>query len=134
MSKEVGNTKSGLPGNVAAMATGLAQAAATVSKGAGVLFLKMLKGNGNWAFGAEETEVEPKSTWAVNPNSLQHGWVAWGDKAHGTAGKNLGEHMGSAAEPIYPQANLVSVQGKWSQQVGFDLRCMDGEDAGTQCR
>jgi hypothetical protein len=127
-------TANTLPANISNMATGLAQAAQAATSGAGVGFLKMLKGTGVFVYGQEEVEVEPTATWAINPASFQHGWIAWGDKAHGTAGKKLGEHMGSAAELIYPQGDLVNVEGSWSQQVGFDLRCTSGEDEGLQLR
>ena len=45
---------------------------------AGVVILKMDK-TGHWVFGADQTEVEDGSTWAVNPFSFVHGYIAWGD-------------------------------------------------------
>ncbi len=42
------------------------------------VILKMDKG-GHWIYGAEQTEVESDSTWAVNPFSFIHGYIAWGD-------------------------------------------------------
>ncbi len=44
----------------------------------GSVILKMDKG-GHWIYGAEQTEVESDSTWAVNPFSFIHGYIAWGD-------------------------------------------------------
>ena len=43
---------------------------------AGVVLLKMDK-TGHWVFGADQTEVEEESTWAVNPFSFVHGSIAW---------------------------------------------------------
>ena len=133
MSKDLAKANGGLPANISAMVSGLVAASDTVSTG-GFLFMKLAKGTGEFVYGPEEIEVEDGSIWAINPMSLQYGWVAWGDKAHGTAGKNLGEHMGPASKPIYDQASLRDVEGSWSQQVGFDLACTNGEDEGTTCR
>ena len=52
----------------------------------GVAIVKMDKG-GHWVFGADQTEIEEGSTWAVNPLSFVHGFIAWGD------GEVLGEKM-----------------------------------------
>ena len=60
---------------------------------AGVVILKMDK-TGHWVFGADQTEVEDDSTWAVNPFSFVHGFIAWGD------GEVLGEKMVSVSQPL----------------------------------
>jgi hypothetical protein len=33
---------------------------------------------GHWVFGIDQTEIEDDSTWAVNPFSFVHGYIAWG--------------------------------------------------------
>ena len=40
--------------------------------------LRMLKG-GSWVCGREDAEVEPDSTWAINPFSILHGYVCWAE-------------------------------------------------------
>ena len=60
---------------------------------AGMAILKMDK-TGHWVFGADQTEVEDDSLWAINPFSFVHGYIAWGD------GEVLGEKMVSVAEPL----------------------------------
>jgi hypothetical protein len=46
--------------------------------GSGMAILKMDK-TGHWVFGADQTEIEEDSQWAVNPFSFVHGFIAWGD-------------------------------------------------------
>jgi len=120
-----------LPANIANLATGLAASVATVSQGSGTLYMKMSK-TGMFVYGQEEVEVEDGSHWAANPAGFGHGWTAWGDKAHGTAGKNLGEKMGPASEPIFPESELPDVEGNWNKAVAIQFRCIDGEDKGVQ--
>jgi hypothetical protein len=128
---KMSNEKSNLPANISNMATGLVASVQTVAAGGGAQFMKMSKA-GEFIYGAEDIEVEDGSTWAVNPMGLQHGWIAWGDKTHGTAGKMLGEKMGPAAQPIFPESDLDAVEGSWSQAIAIPFRCMDGEDEGIQ--
>lgn len=94
----------------------------------GVAILKMDKG-GHWVFGADQTEVEDGSRWAVNPFSFVHGWIAWGD------GDVLGEKMVSVAQPL-PETDVAPPQSKrgWERQIGLSLKCMDGEDKGLEVR
>jgi hypothetical protein len=84
---------------------------------------------GHWVFGADQTEVESGSRWAVNPFSFVHGLVAWGD------GEVLGEAMAPLTEPL-PQVGPAPDGAKfgWQQQVGFSLKCISGDDAGLEAR
>ena len=59
----------------------------------GTVLLKMDK-TGHWVFGADQTEVEDDATWAVNPFSFVHGFIAWGD------GEVLSEKMVSVSQPL----------------------------------
>jgi len=95
---------------------------------AGVAILKMDK-TGHWVFGADQTEVEDDSTWAINPFSFVHGFIAWGD------GEVLGEKMVSVAEPL-PDVDAAPNAAKngWQKQVGLSLKCTNGEDEGLECR
>jgi hypothetical protein len=94
----------------------------------GVAIIKMDKG-GHWVFGADQTEVEEGSTWAVNPLSFVHGFIAWGD------GDVLGEKMVSIANPLpeLDEAPLGAKKG-WESQVGMSLKCVSGEDKGMEAR
>jgi hypothetical protein len=94
----------------------------------GVAIIKMDKG-GHWVFGADQTEVEEGSTWAVNPLSFVHGFIAWGD------GDVLGEKMVSIANPLpeLDEAPLGAKKG-WESQVGMSLKCVSGDDKGMEAR
>jgi len=94
----------------------------------GTVILKMDK-TGHWVFGADQTEVEDESLWAVNPFSFIHGYIAWGD------GEVLGEKMVSVAEPL-PEMEAAPPGSKrgWETQVGMSLKCISGEDKGMEAR
>ena len=94
----------------------------------GMQYLKLSKG-GFFIYGVDDTEVEEESQWAVNPNSLMLGYVAW--PAEGT-GKPLGEEMRSIMDDPIAESQLPQVGGSWAQQVGMQLMCVSGEDVGTE--
>ena len=126
MSNAVGFTKANLPA-VANLSTALRSLERDVGS-AGVVILKMDK-TGHWVYGADQTEVEGESLWAVNPFSFVHGYIAWGD------GEVLGEQMVSVAEPL-PELSPAPPNSKrgWETQVGMSLKCMGGEDKGMDAR
>lgn len=122
----------GLPASIQSMATGLAASVGAVGgAGGSELYMKFTK-FGEWKYGAEGTEVQDGSIWAVNPAQFQHGWVAWGTEAHGTDGTNVGEVMVNAAIAMPPQDDLPEVKGDWNKAIAVMLRCTNGEDEGTQ--
>ena len=94
----------------------------------GTVILKMDK-TGTWVFGADQTEVEDDSTWAVNPFSFVHGFIAWGD------GEVLGEKMVPVTQPL-PELDAAPPNAKkgWETQVGLSLKCLSGEDKGIEAR
>ena len=94
----------------------------------GTVIIKMDK-TGHWVFGADQTEVEADSTWAVNPFSFVHGYIAWGD------GDVLAEKMVSVSEPL-PEMDDAPPMAKrgWEVQVGMSLKCLSGEDKGMEAR
>jgi hypothetical protein len=95
---------------------------------AGVAILKMDK-TGHWVYGADQTEIEDDSLWAVNPFSFVHGFIAWGD------GEVLGEKMVSVSQPL-PDLDGAPPAAKrgWETQVGLSLKCITGEDKGLEAR
>lgn len=95
---------------------------------AGTVILKMDK-TGHWVFGADQTEIEDDSQWAVNPFSFVHGFIAWGD------GEVLGEKMTSVSQPL-PELDAAPPNAKkgWEAQVGMSLKCISGEDKGMEAR
>jgi hypothetical protein len=113
--------------SVTALSTAL-RALETDVGNAGVVIIKMDK-TGHWVFGADQTEIEDDSTWAVNPFSFVHGFIAWGD------GEVLGEKMVSVAQPL-PELDVAPPNAKkgWETQVGMSMKCVSGEDAGLEVR
>jgi hypothetical protein len=113
---------------VSSLSNSLRSIAADVSAVGGVAIIKMDKG-GHWVFGADQTEIDSDSTWAVNPFSFVHGFIAWGD------GEVLGEKMTSVANPL-PELDEAPPGAKkgWESQVGMSLQCVSGDDKGTECR
>jgi hypothetical protein len=95
---------------------------------AGTVILKMDK-TGHWVFGADQTEVEDDATWAVNPYSFVHGFIAWGD------GEVLGEKMASVTQPL-PELDAAPAGAKrgWEMQIGMALKCRNGEDKDMEAR
>ena len=112
---------------VASLSTALRSLENDVSP-AGVAILKMDK-TGHWVYGADQTEIEDDSTWAVNPFSFVHGFIAWGD------GEVLGEKMVSVSQPL-PELDGAPPAAKrgWETQVGLSLKCLTGEDKGLEAR
>jgi hypothetical protein len=94
----------------------------------GTVILKMDK-TGHWVFGADQTEVESDSKWAINPFSFIHGFIAWGDAVV------LGEKMVPMSSPL-PELDAAPAGSKrgWEQQIGFSLKCVSGEDKGMEVR
>jgi len=95
---------------------------------AGSVILKMDK-TGHWVFGADQTEVDDDATWAINPFSFIHGFIAWGE------GEVLGEKMVSVAEPL-PEMEAAPPNAKrgWEPQVGMSLKCVEGADKDMEAR
>lgn len=95
---------------------------------AGTVIIKMDK-TGHWVFGADQTEIEDDSTWAINPLSFVHGYIAWGD------GEVLGEKMVSVSQPL-PELEPAPPNAKkgWETQVGLSMKCVSGEDKGLEAR
>ena len=112
---------------VASLATSLRKLESAAGP-AGIVILKMDR-TGHWVFGADQTEVEDGSYWAVNPFSFVHGFIAWGD------GEVLGEKMASVSDPL-PELDAAPPGAKkgWETQVGMSLKCVSGEDEGMEAR
>jgi hypothetical protein len=94
----------------------------------GTVIMKMDK-TGHWVFGADQTEVEDGSLWAINPYSFVHGYICWGD------GEVLGEKMVPVSQPL-PETDPAPPQSKrgWEVQVGMSLKCLSGDDKGMEAR
>lgn len=94
----------------------------------GTTILKMDK-TGYWVFGADSTDIDPETEWAINPNEFLHGYIAWGE------GVVLGEKMVSVSHPLPELEPAPSGARKgWETQLGMSLQALNGEDAGLAVR
>lgn len=125
MSNAVGFANVNLP-SVQSLSAALRSLDTGVSSGS--VILKMDK-TGHWVFGADQTEVEDDSTWAINPFSFVHGYIAWGD------GEVLGEKMTGVQHPL-PELDAAPPGAKrgWETQIGMSLKCLTGEDKDMEAR
>ena len=100
----------------------------TVAGPANSVIIKMDK-TGHWVYGADQTEVDDESTWAINPFSFVHGFIAWGD------GEVLAEKMVSVTEPL-PEMEAAPAAAKkgWEAQVGLSMKCLTGADKDMEAR
>lgn len=126
MSNIVAFKQANLP-SVQSLSTALRALSSDVGP-SGVVLIKMDK-TGAWVFGADQTEVQDGSKWAVNPFSFTHGFIAWGE------GEVLGEKMCSVSEPL-PEMDAAPPGARkgWEVQVGMSLKCLNGDDADMECR
>lgn len=115
---------SNLIGNLVA-----AQAVTPVDSGGDFLYLKMNK-QGEWVYGAEETEVGKDSFFVVDPNSYAQGFVAW-DSDSGTL---IDESMAVAGQPPVIISDLPALPAgiKWQAQVAFAMKGVEGAEDGLQ--
>lgn len=107
-------------------AKALAIGQATIAIKSGGDFLKLDKHDGLWKYGTGETEVQEGSHWAINPKSLMMGFISWGTK-----GDVLGKKLNPIGMPVDP-STLANTGARWDECIAMDLRCMNGEDEGTQ--
>jgi hypothetical protein len=93
----------------------------------GIPFLRLVKGSGLFVYGPNDIEVEEGSLWAINPLSMQIGFIAW------KSGKPVGKRMKPILEgnPL-TRADLTEVGADWDENVSFRLVCIHGEDKGTE--
>jgi hypothetical protein len=114
--------------SAASLADSLRSIKTGVSDAGGSVILKMDK-TGHWVFGADQTEVEDGATWAINPFSFVHGFIAWGE------GDVLGEKMVPVSSPL-PELDAAPAGAKrgWETQVGMSLKCVSGDDKDMEAR
>lgn len=130
-------TKQNAGGAVAALGSlqkGLTNIKTSTPTAGGFPFLKMAK-DGIWSYGVDDTEPEDEQKFAVNPLSMEHGSIAWLQREEGSKepAKLLGERMVSMMDPKPAEADLPAIEdGKWMNQLSFNLRGVGGEDDGIE--
>ena len=104
-------------------------------------FLKMEKGTGDWVYGQEETVTKDGSLWAVNPNSLEYGYIAWPPE-ESKSREPEGEVMVPISRPLPATDSLrtrnpdgaTTGRNGWQYQQSVVLVCINGENEGTVCQ
>jgi hypothetical protein len=115
---------------VASLIAGIAESRASTPIVGGKPLLRLLK-TGKWVFGQSDDPVQEGSSWAINPLSIQHGYVCWSNYPGAQKNEMLGEIMAPIHErkPEKPAA----VNGfEYKEERIFELRCVDGEDEGVE--
>lgn len=120
------NKKENLPANVTSLLGNLAaaQKATPAPTDGNVNYLKMDKA-GHWVYGADENEVDADSSFIINPESYESGYICWKD------GELVGEEMAVAGERQINQSELPDTGSKWDAQVGFTLTGVEGPEEGV---
>jgi hypothetical protein len=90
------------------------------------LLLFKREGDGTYSYGQKRTVVEDGSRWALDPTSIEWGFICFGP-----GGKRLGEVMVPISQPIPDPTELPDKGGKWNLQWSANLKCLDGADAGV---
>lgn len=130
------SVKSQLPAELQNLGNALVQEGQSAT-GISDLLRFLSREGGIWVFGAEAVENEEGAQWAVNPLSFEHGYVCWKNK------KVAGEAMVAVGVAKPPRDTLVDhgtftdakgneVQTKWDEQMTIRLKCVQGEDEGTE--
>jgi len=133
---EIATTKSQLPAELQKLGSALIQEGQSAT-GISDLLRFMSREGGIWVFGIDGIENEEGALWAINPLSFEHGYVCWKNK------KIAGEAMVAVgiAKPVkdsledhgvFADAKGKDVQTKWDEQMSIRLKCVAGEDKGTE--
>ncbi|RPI36311.1 MAG: hypothetical protein EHM67_12840 [Hyphomicrobiaceae bacterium] len=109
---------------------GIVESRSTTIIAGGKPFLRLLR-DGQWVYGQGDKEVQEGSSWVVNPLSLAHGYCCWSNHEGNVKNEKLGESM----VPIYetkPAKPAPIDTWAYTEQRSVELKCLDGEDAGTE--
>lgn len=114
--------------------TGLDSALNQTSRDAGDIgnILKMSK-SGEWLYGADEIDVQEGSLWAVNPLSIEVGYVCWIDGS----GEPPEERMAGLTDAPIDAGTLPKIEGSqrgWQRQMAVQMLCLNGDDEGVEVR
>lgn len=106
---------------------GLAGLSESLSQGAtsGIPILRIGK-QGIFVYGQDDVEVQPGSEWAINPQSIMHGWACWGQD-----GEGLIDEVYVPGNTPAPNRNDLQAHGApWTQAFKVIMQCLNGEDEG----
>src|SRR5690606_25103090 len=86
--------------------------------------------DGVWIYGQENLDVQEGARWAVNPLSLQHGYICWKVIPQGSKEKPelLGEEMIGMFSAKPDKNSLPDYGHPWDECLSFNLLCLNGDD------
>ena len=109
--------------------SGIAESRASTVIAGGKPFMRLLR-DGVWVFGQNNEEVQEGSLWAINPISIRHGWVCWARNE--AKARLIGETMTAVHEPKPPKPANAPSGEEYAEQRSFEMKCLNGDDAGTE--
>ena len=130
MSNDVAKMSTGAVAAISALKRGIQNTRQAIPASAATPILRLGK-DGYWVYGQGNVEVEEESRWAINPLSIQHGFVCWTDKKPGE-GKNelLGEVYAPMSSAPVDMARLPDYGWPWKPATCVQLKCVSGDDEG----
>jgi len=124
-------------------AAALVKAAAAISTDDGRPILR-LTDSGAWVFGQDSTQLDERALLAVNPMTIQHGYIAFKRSTNEiayTVDNEPAALLWPITEPVPMIGNLPELetdkraqadqQPRWSFQISIDMKIIDGPDKGT---
>ena len=88
-------------------------------------------------YGEDEIEVEDGSLWAVNPNSLQVGFITWSEDDQTTAPleEKMAFIIGDNAESEILRSDMENhPNSRTNSQMAISVSCLTGADKGQLCQ
>lgn len=91
-------------------------------------FLKMEQKSGDWVYGAEDELADPESMWAINPASVELGYVCWHRQ------QLVGRHARPSHEPPISLDELppLAPGQEWKPMKKISLVCISGPNEGVE--
>jgi hypothetical protein len=114
--------------------SGIGQSRSATTIPGGKPLLRLTKGSG-WVFGQNDEPVQDGSSWVANPLSIMHGFCAW--TRYDAKDKKTNELVGEVMVPIYEAKPakpdpVGEAQWPYAEQRSIEMKCLDGDDAGTE--
>lgn len=115
---------------VSRLMSGIAESRASTIVAGGKPFFRLSR-SGTYVFGQNNEEVQEGSEWAVNVMTLSHGWSCWVDGGPGHANELAGEVMVPMTSPKPVRPEPID-DTPFKEQRSLDLKCISGDDTGTE--
>ena len=115
---------------ISRLMSGIAESRAQTIVAGGKPFFRMGR-SGAFIFGQSNEEVQEGSRWAVNIMTMSHGYSCWVDGGQNQANALAGEVMTAMTNPLPPRPDPIG-DAAYKDQRSFEMKCLDGADAGTE--